>query len=489
MAGSVSFAEPRVARVQEKDVPAPPLRLTGQIVADAMGGRLTSGFGSQAIHGFSIDTRTLNHGDLFFALQGARFDGHDFLGEAFAKGAAGAVVSRPAGPRPDDPASAPLLIIVDDTTKALQRLGRFVRRESGARVVAITGSAGKTTTKEISAAILGTRYRVFRNKGNLNNHIGVPLSLLELAGRPDVAVIELGMNHAGEISTLVSIAEPEIRVWINVSEVHAEFFSSVEAIADAKAEILEGADRDAVLVANADDPLVMARAARFPGRTITFGTGTRADVFAERITDSGLEGVEALVRTKNEARVIRSPLPGRANLANLLAAIGVAREFGITLGEVAGAVRALRPVSRRGEVLRLKKGITVLDDSYNSNPAALKRAFETIAAERGAKRRVAVVGEMLELGARADVLHRECGQAAAGVVDVLITIGGPPAKGMAEAARASGLESAAVHHFVTSAEAARAVPELVEPGDLVLVKGSRGVRTELIVERLQVEFD
>ncbi len=232
-----------------------------------------------AVSGISIDTRTIAPGELYVAIRGERLEGHDFVEAALAAGAAGAVINRPMGHLPPAAVSGRALIVVPDTTGALQRLARWVRRRSGARVVAVTGSAGKTTTKEATAAFLGLRHRVMRSSGNLNNHIGLPLSLLELRHGAEVAVVELGMNHAGEISRLVAIAEPDVRVWINVAEVHLEFFASVEAIADAKAEILEGATGKTALVANADDPRVMARAAGFAGdaRHLRDGAGRHGE--------------------------------------------------------------------------------------------------------------------------------------------------------------------------------------------------------------------
>src|SRR6187401_3789119 len=231
-----------------------------------------SGDPAHRLERWSIDTRSLQPGDLFVAIRGDRFDGHDFVAAALAAGAAGAVVTTtPALAEAGKAGPAPLLIEVADTTRALQDGAREVRRRSGARVIAITGSAGKTTTKELTAEFLAAKYTVFRNRGNLNNHIGLPLSLLELRSRPDVAVVELGMNHAGEIRTLIGIAEPDVRVWTNVGDAHAGFFASADAIADAKAEILERADAQDVLVCNADDPRMAARVRDFAGRTITFG--------------------------------------------------------------------------------------------------------------------------------------------------------------------------------------------------------------------------
>src|SRR5262252_4649616 len=275
------------------------IRLTAEWVAEAMTGRIVGGDGRVSFAGVSIDTRSLRAGQLYVGIRGDRFDGADFAGAAAAAGAAGLVVPRGRGAAlvSGSQAATATVIEVDDTTVALQALSQAVRAASGSKVVAITGSAGKTTTKEVTAEFLGTKYRVIRNRGNLNNHIGLPLSLLELTSRPDVAVVELGMNHAGEIRTLVRIAEPDIRVWTNVGDAHLGFFASPDAIADAKAEILDEARPGQVLVCGADDPRVMARVRQFAGRTVTFGESAGADVRATAVRDLGWDGMRAEVRT------------------------------------------------------------------------------------------------------------------------------------------------------------------------------------------------
>lgn len=465
------------------------VRLTAGEIASACGGVVAAGEAGQAIGRVSIDTRTLAAGDLFAAIRGERFDGHAFLADAVAGGAAALLVERAGRWRVPPLPQEVVLIEVDDTVAGLQAAARDVRRRSGARLVAITGSAGKTTTKEITAEFLASRFRVFRNKGNLNNHIGLPLSLLELRARPEVAVVELGMNHPGEIRTLVGIAEPEVRVWTNVGDAHMGFFASADAIADAKAEILESAAPDHVLVANADDARVMARAARFPGRTLTFGIDAPADVRAEHVRLRGLDGAAATLRTPAGQAPLDTPLLGRANLSNILAAAAVAHHFGIPPSECAARAAALQPAAHRGELLRLPGGLTIIDDSYNSSPAALKRALETVKAASGSARKAAVLGEMLELGGHAERLHRECGEAAADAgLDLLVTVGGAPAAALADAAVARGMAPSRVVHVPASDEAARVAVERMRPGDLVLVKGSRGVRTDAVVERLKAEY-
>lgn len=462
-----------------------PLPLTAGDVAATTGGAVVAGDPATPIGRISIDSRTVGVGDFFVAIRGEQFDGHRFVAAALAAGAIGALV--------DDATTAAaagaVIVRTADTIRGLQAVARSVRRRSGARVVAITGSAGKTTTKEVCAELLTARYSVFRNKGNLNNHIGLPMSLLELRGKPEVAVVELGMNHPGEISTLVAIAEPEVRVWTNVGDAHIGFFASTDAIADAKAEILEGASADSVLVANADDPKVMARAGAFGGRVITFGTAPESDVHASAVDVRGLDGLRAQVRTPAGVFSLDTPLTGLGNLANILAATAVAVHFEVPLEAIAERCRTLRPAHHRGELVRLPGGLTLIDDSYNSSPAALKRSLEIVAAARGSARKVAVLGEMLELGAHTDALHRECGRAAhAAGLDLLVAVGAQPAQALAEEAETAGMPPQCVAKVADRTAAADEVLRRVRPGDLVLVKGSRGIGLDAVVDRLKAEF-
>jgi UDP-N-acetylmuramoyl-tripeptide--D-alanyl-D-alanine ligase len=458
--------------------------LAAGTIAAAMNGRLIAGDDDRYVTGFSIDSRTLAAGDLFFAIVAQR-DGHDFVGAAVKRRAAGVVVSKPV-PLGGDNES--FVVEVTDTTTALQDLARYVRRESGARVVAITGSAGKTTTKDTIAEFLSGKYRVVKNTGNLNNHLGLPLSLLELRHGADVAVMELGMNHAGEIRTLVDVATPEVRVWTNVGEAHIGHFGSTAAIADAKAEILESASAETLLVANADDRLVMERVPNFAGRVVTFGTTDRADVRAVEVEDLGLDGSRARLMTRAGERELKVPLLGRGHLMNVLCGAATALELGIELDAIVTAAANLKPSSKRGAVLKLPRGVTVIDDSYNSSPSALQRSLEVIA-RSWAARRIAVLGEMLELGELSMSLHESCGRAAAEArLWRLITIGGAPARAMGEAAIGAGMKREAVIHYDNSTDAAPAVAAMLTSGDVVLVKGSRGTRTDVVVERLTAAF-
>jgi UDP-N-acetylmuramoyl-tripeptide--D-alanyl-D-alanine ligase len=468
------------------------LALTPGDIVTATGGRLEQGNREQGIAGISIDSRTVGSGELFVAIRGDRFDGHEFVGAAMARGALGVIVDTQSVDATRAAATArqdAVIVSVQDTTRALQDVARDVRRRAGTQVVAITGSAGKTTTKEVAAEFLSARFRVFRNKGNLNNHIGLPLSLIELRSRPEVAVVELGMNHPGEIRMLVGVAEPEVRVWTNVGDAHVGFFASPDAIADAKAEILEHARSTDVLVANADDDRIVARTKGFAGRVTTFGIDRPADVRATSVEDRGLDGTRAIVRTPAGEMRLETALLGLGNLANVLAATAVAVEFDVPLDAIAERATRLQPASHRGELLRLPGGLTLIDDSYNSSPSALRRALRILAVATGSARKIAVLGEMLELGTHSERLHRECGAAAATAgLDLLIAVGGPSAKALADEAIASGMAGPAVLYVATSAAAAELAVQRTRPGDLVLVKGSRGIGTDVVVERLKEEY-
>jgi UDP-N-acetylmuramoyl-tripeptide--D-alanyl-D-alanine ligase len=454
-------------------------------IAGAVGGSFR-GRGEKPVHGVVTDSRTMAAGDVFVALRGPRFDGHTFAAEALTRGAAGVVVEREWAEAHSYVGDG--VIGVSDTLEALQDTAHAVRVASAAKVVAITGSAGKTTTKESIAALLATRFRVVKNKGNLNNHIGLPLSLMQLTSGPDVAVMELGMNHAGEIRALVRIAEPDVRVWTNVGDAHLGFFASVDAIADAKAEVLEEARPGDVLVCAADDARVMAHATRFAGRRITFGESPDADVHAHDVHDLGWDGMRARVETPAGSMDLTTPLLGRGNLANVLAATAVALESGVPLDVIRDTAATLRPADRRGVVQHLRDGITLIDDSYNSSPSALRRALEVMARETRASGRVAVLGEMLELGRHATGLHEACGRAAAEAsLRLLVAVGGAPAQALAEGAVAGGMPPDAVIYFASSADAAPAVSAALRPGDLVLVKGSRGTRCDVVADRIAQE--
>ncbi|HUF46883.1 MAG TPA: UDP-N-acetylmuramoyl-tripeptide--D-alanyl-D-alanine ligase [Vicinamibacterales bacterium] len=456
------------------------LVLTAGLVAEVTGGQLVSGSTGEVFSSVSTDSRTLRPGAMFVALEGAR-DGHVFVGPALSGGATGLLVTRP----PERPGGA-AVIVVPDTLQALQRLGQDIRRRSGATLVAITGSTGKTTTREIAAHLLAARFAVYRSHGNFNNHIGLPLSLIELVSRPRIAVVELGMNHAGEIRRLVELAEPDVRVWTNVGDAHLEYFGTREAIAAAKAEILEWPTPGMVVVANADDGLVMRHVAQLsgPGRVVTFGEAPRATVHIARIDDHGLDGTDARFETPAGPIETTLALPGRVHVFNAAAAVAVALHFDVPAAELVSRLAGVRPVARRGASTSLASGVRLVDDSYNASPDAMVAMIEALA-RTAARRRVAVLGEMLELGPAAREKHAACGRAAARAgVDVLVAIGGTVVDALVDGAVSAGLAADRIHRFASAVSAADTVASLVRPGDVVLVKGSRGTATDVVADRL-----
>ena len=435
-----------------------------------------------------IDTRMLQPGDLFIALRGERFDGHDFVTDAFGRGAGGVVVRNGFGADVANGHGA--VIEVDDTTMALQRLGHAVRRASGARVVAITGSAGKTTTKDATAEFLSARYRVVRNKGNFNNHIGLPLSLLELRQRPDVAVVELGMNHPGEISTLVAIAEPDVRVWTNVGDAHLGFFGSADAIADAKAEILERAAPDHVLVCNADDRRVMARARALRGPRRHVRASERRPYVREQVEDLGLDGTRARVVTPAGERILTRRLLGRATCRTCWPPRPRRLEFGVPLDAVVAAAGRLSPriaaapstgfaaASRssttpttraRRRCARRSTWSPKKRASHARSPCSARCSSSAITPPRCTRSRGARRQRRAPICWSRSAARRRAASGRRGAIS-------------------AGMPPSCSHLFRAERAAATDVARAIRSGDLVLVKGSRGIGTDLVADRLEAEF-
>lgn len=453
-------------------------RLSAAAVAAAAGGVLLRGNPAAEFAAFGIDSRTLGSDGLFFAIP-ARRDGHDFVPAAAAGGASGAVVSREVGPT--DPAF--VLIKVEDTVAALQRLARSVLAASAVKVVGITGSVGKTTTKDFTAALLGGSFQVLKSEANLNNHLGLALSVLKLDPEHEVAVLEMGMSSPGEIRTLVGIAPPDTAVVTNIAPVHLEFLKTLEAVAEAKAEIIDGLKPGGTAVLNGDDAWGKILAKRASGRVISFGFGDEAEIRASELAFLGYDGLRFRVSYDGTSRIIRAPFLTEGLVQNLLAALGVARAFHLPWESFEGALAGLAPADNRGRILRLPGGIAVINDSYNSSPLALAMALKSYI-HLPAARRVAVLGDMLELGDGEKSYHTEAGRTAAALGWDIVASVGPRGRWLAEGARAAGLSAAATPEFETSEDAAGIIPGLVRPNDLILVKGSRGVRMERIVERL-----
>ena len=447
--------------------------------ATAANGLVSGGAAGAAFAGVSIDSRTITPGQLFVAIVGPRFDGHAFLAEVAAKGAAGAMVHR------DVPAPAGLpLVRVAETTAALADLARHVRRTAGIPVVAITGSTGKTTTKEMTAALLEARGPVLRTEGNLNNQYGLPLMLLKLGPEHEAAVLELGMSAAGELRALSRTALPDVAVITNVAPVHLEFFASLDAIAEAKAEILEGLGASGVAVLNGDDPRLRRIGERHSGRVIWFGHDRRYDVSAEKWRGTAF-GMRFDLVLGGRALDVVLPLAGPHFVSNFLAAAAVAHHLGIAPEAIAETATQLEAAPHRGQLLRLDQGVMLVDDCYNSNPLAVQAAVAALGMA-GGRRRVAILGDMLELGPTGPELHRQTGEQVAASVDVVAGVGALAAELVAGArAVKPNLET---HHFADCAAAAAALPGLVRAGDAVLVKGSRGVRMETLVDGLVQRF-
>jgi UDP-N-acetylmuramoyl-tripeptide--D-alanyl-D-alanine ligase len=489
-----------------------------QLMRAASGPGAGAEFFDKELTGFSIDSRTVAGGELFFALspEDARRhfftdvqfeDAHRFIPEAFGRGAA-AVVARRASVEADDGLRglADRLLLVEDVIAALQLLARGVLDRWGGRTVALTGSAGKTTAKDLTAHVLSAAgHSVLKTHKNFNNELGLALSVLQMesgGARPadfDVAVLEMGQSLFGEIRRLCEVAPPDIGVVLTVAPVHLEFFESVEQIAEGKAQLVESLGPGGTAVLNADDERVAAMRPKHAGRTVTFGVEQTADVAAADVEPSHLGLTRFRLCTPLGESIVELPLPGRHNLSNALAAAAVATCLGVAPEVIARALGTARASEMRGEVFEFAAGFTVVDDSYNSNPRSLLSMARALVEGRGAaegaargeteaRRTIVVAGEMLELGGTAAQLHREAGREIAAMgADVLWGVRGL-ARELVEGAREAGMGEGAARFFETTAEAAGALASEVRAGDLVLVKGSRGVHMEEIVRRLRERF-
>ena len=424
--------------------------------------------------GYSIDSRTIRQGELFFAVKGEKMDGHDFVAQALENGAVAAVVAE------EKLAGLPSrknLIAVNNTLTALQRLAKAARRLWAGPLVAVTGSAGKTTTKEATAHVLSTRLRVHKSEGNFNNHFGLPLMLLRLEPEHDIAVVELGMSHPGEIAALAKIAQPEAGVVTNVAPVHLEFFSSIAEIARAKYELVESLPPSGTAILNCDDEYVSQFGRDFKGKVVTYGFCTQATVRAGNFQPRGESGSAFDLVVGNRHERVKFPLVGKHNAYNALAAAAVALERGMGLAEIAEALASFAPGDKRGQVVRIGN-ITVINDCYNSNPKALSAMVEALAG-MPAKRRIVVAGEMLELGPQGPQMHRDCGvHIAEKGIDVVIGV-----RGAAEALVLAARQGGARAEFVrTPEEAGEWLARETREGDVVLLKASRGVKLEKALE-------
>jgi UDP-N-acetylmuramoyl-tripeptide--D-alanyl-D-alanine ligase len=462
------------------------MRWTIAQVAGAVGARAGAGLDPVArVAGVSIDSRTVRAGELFIAIHGPRHDGHDHVAGALECGALAAMVAESQLGRYSD-AVRSKCVEVADTFVALKQLARAVREAWGGKIAGVTGSVGKTTTKEILAALLGTRFRVLKSEGNFNNEYGLPLTLFRLDETHQAAVLEMGMSRSGELSRLAEIARPDVGVVTRVAPAHLEFFASVEEISLAKRELIEGLNgSESVAVLNADDPLVAGFASHAPGRVLTYGIANAADFRAGDIEDRGALGSAFVLAQGGKNVRVELALAGRHVISNALAALAAASVWGIGVAEVQDVLRNLRAPAMRGELLRFTNGAGLINDSYNSSPAALHAMIAVLAATPDYRRRILAAGEMRELGATSPELHREAGAFAAktGKIDWVIGVAGDGAQ-IVEGAVAAGLPRARTKFFGSSEEAAKFLLDFVAPGDLLLVKGSRGVKMERVVEGL-----
>jgi UDP-N-acetylmuramoyl-tripeptide--D-alanyl-D-alanine ligase len=433
------------------------------------------------IKGVSIDSRTIKRGELFVAIKGARFDGHDFVPEVIKNGAWGALVDR----SELETKYASLgglrnILPVEDTIFALQEMSQMHRKKFAIPMIGITGSNGKTTTKEMLASILKQRGSVLKNEGNLNNHIGVPLTLLKLDARHKSAVVEMGMSALGEIDTLARLVSPDVGVITNIGPAHLEFLGTLDIVAQAKAELLGNLRTDGTAVLNADDWYFTALKNKYSGRVLSFGIENKADVSASGIRQ-GKDFTDVTIEADDSSVDVRLPAVGKHNIYNALAAAAAAAAVGMSLDAVKYGLEAFSPVAMRSE-LKQVKGRMVLADYYNANPGSVKAALETLISLRAGRKSVAVLGDMLELGATAAYAHREVGRTVARLgVDVLITMG-PLAIYINEGALEAGMPKDRVVAAGSHAEAAALLKERSENGDAVLIKGSRGMKMEKILE-------
>jgi len=449
-----------------------------------MQGSMVSGDPDTLIAGIGTDTRTLAPGGIFWALGGERFDGHDFLDQAFARGAIG-VVGETENLRGKSFPENAVVVAVEDTLKALGDLARWWRHAHRVEVAVLTGSAGKTTTKEMAAGILGLDAKTLRNPGNFNNLIGLPLTLLDLREEHRRAVLEMGMNHPGEIARLTEIADPDVGLITNVARAHLEGLGDVQAVARAKAELLDGMTPQGTAVLNGDDTLLMKEAHRFAGRVLTFGLTDKCDVWPGRVQDLGRNGVTFVLHYENQGVEVRLNVPGRQNVMNALAAAALSLSMGAPVSSVIRGLAAFRGIPGRFSLLDLPGGGLLVDDTYNANPSSLRAALDSLASlVRGQGRVIAGLGDMLELGRETVSAHFEAGRMAAerGVHEILAL--GDHADEVVRGAVEGGIPSERTRIVRTHEEMANGIYELLREGDVVLLKASRGMRLDRVVELL-----
>jgi UDP-N-acetylmuramoyl-tripeptide--D-alanyl-D-alanine ligase len=450
-------------------------RLPISQIAEFTGVTVSSGGGEVFVDRISTDSRTLKRGELFVALRGENFDGHNFVEAAAKSGAVGAIVdSNWKGKVPETFKLMP----VEDTLWAYQKLAANYRKSLPLKVVAITGSNGKTSTKDFAASVLGRRFRVTKTEGNFNNHIGLPRTILEATSEDEVAVWEIGMNHPGEVAVLAKLAAPDVAVITNIGVAHIEFMGSREAIAKEKGALVEAVGTQGTVILNADDPFTKSISARARAKLILAGT-VQGAIRASEITQSGTGTDFTILENAHRCRA-QLPVPGLHMVQNAMLAVAVGRVFGLSLEDCAAGLVAA-PLTKARLQIKEIDGVQFIDDSYNANPESMKAALRTLVELDAEGKRIAVLGEMRELGGESERGHREVGETAAALkVDYLITIGNVAAA-IVDAAERAGLAKSVV--VGSTSEAAERLSEIAAPGDLVLIKGSRAARTEEVIEQ------
>jgi UDP-N-acetylmuramoyl-tripeptide--D-alanyl-D-alanine ligase len=459
--------------------------LTLEEVLKVTRGSLIQGGASTFFRGVSTDSRTVAEGDLFVALKGPRFDGHHYALEALGKRAGGVLIEEDkVGDIRWNGDRSKAVIAVKDTLSALGDIARDWRRKQGIPLVALTGSNGKTTTKEMIAACLETTFPVLKTKGNLNNLIGVPLTLLTLTERERVAVLEMGMNAPGEIRRLTEIAEPDVGLITNIQMVHLEGLGNLERLKEEKGELFRRMRRDGTILVNQDDPRVMDLASHYPGQKITFGTEHAADVMAKEIRLRGARGTSFTLLLEGEAMEVRLPLLGKHFVPNALSAVAIACLFGVEVRQIKEALEKFQPFPMRMEVVPLKGGTTLINDAYNANPYSTELALETLAEAKGKGRAIAVLGDMLELGSFTQEAHEQVGKKVSELsIDFLLALG-EEASTVVQSAIRHGFPMKRVRVVENHSEAISLLREMIQDGDWILIKGSRRMAMEKIVEGL-----
>jgi UDP-N-acetylmuramoyl-tripeptide--D-alanyl-D-alanine ligase len=459
--------------------------LTLEEVLKVTGGNLIQGGGNTLFQGVSTDSRTVAEGDLFIALKGPRFDGHHYALEALKKKAGGVLVEEDeAGDIRWDGDRSKAVIAVKDTLSALGDIARDWRRKQGIPVVALTGSNGKTTTKEMIAACLETTFPVLKTKGNLNNLIGVPLTLLALTEKERVVVLEMGMNVPGEIRRLTEIAEPDVGLITNIQKVHLEGLGSLERLKEEKGELFRRMRRDGTILVNQDDPRVVELANDYPGQKITFGTEHPAEVMAKEVRLRGAEGTSFTLILEGEAMEIHLPLLGKHFVPNALSAVAVGCLFGVEVQQIKKALENFQPFPMRMEVVSLGGGRTLINDTYNANPYSTELALETLAEAKGNGRAIAVLGDMLELGSFTKEAHEQIGEKVRELsIDFLVALG-EEASTVVQSAIRHGFPMERTRIVENHLEAIPLLGEMMKDGDWILVKGSRRMAMEKIVKGL-----